>query len=352
MNTQSANQNQSKELNVDEPPLHSTTKGLPNIVSPHLQKLVEKTGGASGPVGLQFVSQPELEDQYLGAVTNDPLEEEEHSPVLGLVYKYQGTSTKHGRGLFTLTYKCASYCRFCTRGRVVGTTKPTLTVEQVDDVINYIKSRPEIDEIILSGGDPLTAPPPVLRHALRSLSETPQLKVIRIGTRLPVHNPLAITDQTIEAIKFLKDPYILIHINHPEELTPETKAVIERFRRECYATVLSQSVFLKGVNDDYDTLYKLFTELSYLRVRPYYIYRNDPVPWAKHLTIPFEREVEIVTKLKATLSGLASTFRYVVDVPEGYGKVEVPLDFWKWDKTADFKDFKGLTHPSPLLYWQ
>lgn len=349
MKTETGAKNSIKEISVEEPPPSNRTHGLPNVVSPYLQKLIEEKGGQKGPLGLQFVSQPELEDIHLGRVTNDPLDEEGHSVVPGLVYKYQGNGQSHGRALLTLTYKCASYCRFCTRGRVVGTNKPHLSHEQIDNVVRFIKSRPQIDEIILSGGDPLTAPPPILKYALESLGKIPQLKIIRIGTRLPVHNPLAVTDQTIETIRIIKDPYILIHINHPDELSETTKMVIGRFRRECLATVLSQTVFLKGVNDDYEILLKLFTELSYLRVRPYYLYRNDPVPWAKHLTIPFEREIEIATQLKSNLSGLAATFRYVIDVPGGCGKIEVPLNFWHWDKSADYKDFKGNSHPSPLL---
>lgn len=336
------------EVSTDEPPSPNSTKGLPFIVSPYLKKLIATSGGDRGPIGLQFVPQPELEDPYLGRVTHDPLEEDEHSPVAGLVYKYEGDQNKHGRALLTLTYKCASYCRFCTRGRVVGTGRPHLSFSQIDDVFRFLRSRPEIDEVILSGGDPLTAPPPILRYALEGLSQLSQLRVIRIGTRLPIHHPRAVSEQTLQTIKILKDPYILIHVNHPAELTAETKRILERLRRECDASLLSQTVFLKGVNDDYDTLYQLFSELSYLRVRPYYLYRNDPVPWAKHFTVEFEREVAIVTKLKANLSGLAATFRYTIDVPGGYGKVEVPLDFWRWDKKADFKDFKGNRHPSPL----
>lgn len=342
-------QNEIGDFSSDDKPPNKESRGLPNVVSPYLKKLIEEKGKDAGPLGLQFIAKPEVEDIYLNKISHDPLDEDEHSPVPGLVYKYEGKDGTFGRALLTLTYKCASYCRFCTRGRVVGTSKPSLSVAQIDDIVRFIKSRPELNEVILSGGDPLTAPPEVLRHTLRSLSELPQIKIIRIGTRLPIHNPLAIGDSIIESIKLLEDPFILIHINHPDELTEETRKVIRRFRRECFATVFSQSVFLKGVNDNFETLYKLFNELAILRVRPYYLYRNDPVPWAKHFTVPFEKEVEIVTKLKANLSGLAGTFRYTVDAPNGYGKIEVPLNFWNWDIKSDYKDFKGLTHRSPFF---
>ncbi|KKR34010.1 MAG: Lysine 2,3-aminomutase [Candidatus Gottesmanbacteria bacterium GW2011_GWC2_39_8] len=330
---------------------YSQNKGLPNIASPHLQKLINETGGPSGPIGLQFIANKDLEDKELGFITNDPLIEEEHQVVPGLVYKYSGTKDGKikGRALFTLTFKCASYCRFCTRGRIVGTDKPSLTTLEINNVIKYIKSHPEINEIILSGGDPLASPPPILRYALQELSKIKTLDIVRIGSRLPVHNPYAVTDQTIESIKQIKDPYIMVHINHPAELTDKTIEVLDRFRHECMATVMSQSVFLAGVNDDFDTLYELFNKLAKIRVRPYYLFRCDPVPWAKHFTIPFEKEIEIVSKLKSVLSGTAATFKYIVDVPEGFGKLEVPINNWKWDPKAPYRDFKGQTHASPAL---
>ncbi len=339
--------------------------GLPEAVSPHLLSLIEKTGGPSGPIGLQFIAQPDQEQKYTQEGL-DPLIEDHHEVAPGLVYKYRGEFDEdgniitHGRVLWTITRFCASYCRFCTRGREVGiapflksqscaaiANKSFLSDEDLETVFKYLKEHREINEVILSGGDPLTTPEPYLTKIITRLAELQsegQLDIVRIGSRLPVHNPIAIHEWHYELLAKLKNPYLMVHVNHPEELTEETLSVLYNFRKFSMATVCSQTVLLKGVNDNEETLYKLFTKLTKEGIRPYYIFQNDPVYWAKHFTVEIKDAITIWERLRPRLSGIAATARFVIDVPGGYGKIPLPEgNAWKVDYSSYF-DFKNQKH--------
>lgn len=339
--------------------------GLPEVIPSYLQKLIMETGGASGPLGLQFVAQPELEKLNFNGVATDSLDEDEHEieSAPGLVYKYKDqtdeTGLAHpGRALWTITRNCAAYCRFCTRGREVGIPAgmeglgigalahtPHLSDEQIEQTLTFIKNEKNLNEIILSGGDPLTIKPDKLNYVLeklRDLQNSGDLDIVRIGTRVPIHNPIAIRDAHFEAISKLYKPYMMIHINHPAEVTPEALSVLDRFRRQCDATVMSQTVLLKGVNDSVQTLATLFNKLAKEGIRPYYVYQNDPVYWAKHLTVPIEKTRALVAELRPKLSGVAATVRFVIDAPGGYGKIPLPEGgAWDVDYKSGFNDFKG-----------
>lgn len=313
---------------------------LPEVVSPYLKQLIRQTG--SNALRLQFWANPEDElasppDQAL----LDPLLEEKHRELRGLVYKYRGDtgSGRHGRALVLLTVKCASYCRFCTRGRMVGSSEPPLSKKEIDEICAFVISHPELNELILSGGDPLTAPPELLRYTLRRFSDLPQIEILRIDTRLPVHNPHAVSSEMINAIRQIPLPYVLVHVNHPAELSKDARGALTRLRRETGSILRSQSVFLRGVNDSVDILYDLFTGLIKIGVVPYYIFHNDPVPWAQHFTIPLEEEVRLLTDLRRRMTGLAWP-THVVDVPGGFGKLPVPLGFWNSD-LSHYRDFAG-----------
>ncbi len=333
--------------------------GLPEVIPVHLQSLIASTGGVRGPIGIQFVAQPELESAKYDMESSDPLMEDEHEVAPGLVYKYTASGKDNGRALWTITRGCAAYCRFCTRGREVGIAKghdgqgsgflahnPSLTKEDMDTTLSFIRQEPGLNEVILSGGDPLTVRPDVLNYALSNLGEMQKdgkLDIVRIGTRLPVHNPKAIKEAHFEAVSKLENPRLMVHINHPAELTDDTKDVLKRFRRESGAVVMSQSVLLKGVNDSVDILADLFSKLAKEGIVPYYLYQNDPVYWARHFTVPLEESVDIWKSLRPRLSGVAATARFVIDVPGGYGKIPLPEgDAWNVDYSS-YKDFKGTS---------
>jgi lysine 2,3-aminomutase len=338
--------------------------GLPEIFSTYLQKLIEETGGPEGPIGLQFVARPELEKEYFSRDTMDPLNEDHHEEAPGLVYKYRGKLKDngeveyYGRALWTVTRFCASYCRFCTRGREVGymgasqlndhaalANKAYLSDEDLDKVEAYLDAHPEINEIIMSGGDPLTTPEKYLTKIIDRLvrrQNEGKLHIVRIGSRFPIHNPIGFKDWQFQQMARLKNPYLMVHINHAEELTPEALGVLYRFRKEAMATIMSQTVLLKGVNNNATTLYQLFTKLTANGVRPYYVFQNDDVCWAKHFTVPIREAIQLWQELRPKLSGVAATARFVIDVPRGYGKVAVPEgNAWQVNYDEGFVDFKS-----------
>lgn len=297
-------------------------------VSKHLEKLANK----SEAVKKQFYVSPEEESDEKNSL--DPLLEEEHTKVRGLVHKYEN------RVLILLTLNCAAYCRFCTRRRTVSEIKKgQLSDTDIDNMVKYISAHKQISEVIFSGGDPLTVPL-LLKRALSRIAILPQIKIIRIGSRLPVSDPNKINKNLLDILKIVKKQplYLMLHFEHPDEITKETILAVEKLRK-IGALFFSQTVFLKGVNDSYEVLYDLFSRLVEIGIKPYYLYRCDPVKGAEHFIVPFKKEITIATELRKHLSGLSCPM-YVIDTPDGSGKVPVPLDFWE-TKTDSFFDFDG-----------
>lgn len=267
----------------------------------------------------------------------DPLLEEQHEVVPGMINKYGN------RALCLLTAECASYCRFCTRRRLVSDIeRGRMDSDDVDVWVQYLRDHPEIREVIFSGGDPFVAGDELFEYALTEVSALSSVKVIRIGTRAPVADPVLINDRKLEAISQVSQPvYIGIHFEHPSEITRPTKRAVKRLIGTG-AILFSQTVFLKDVNDNFHTLRDLFNGLVEIGVRPYYIYRCDPIPGATHFRVELEKERRIMTQLRRNLSGLACP-TYVIDVPNGSGKIPVPLEFWDTD-TSSYTDFEGQKH--------
>lgn len=333
---------------------------LPEVISPHLLKLIAHTGGADGPIGRQFISRSE-ESTYEKDGLSDPYLEDSYEVAPGLVYKFRGTLKTdgtvdyYGRALWTISRYCASYCRFCMRGREVGlplyiklksdsalSQKSHLSEKDREEVYSYIQSHPELNEIILSGGDPFVNTREYLSsivHCLSSLQQEGNLDIIRIGTRLPIHNPALFKDWHFELIEQIRNPYIMLHVNHPAELTEETLAVITRMRK-AGATIMSQTVLLKGVNDSVAILQSLFNILAKEGIRPYYLFQNDPVYWARHFTAPFNEAVDIWKQLRKRLSGVAATAKFIIEPAGGLGKIPIP-ESGAWDfNLRKYKDFK------------
>lgn len=319
---------------IEEPPLEEppdTIGGLTVRLTPHLRNLAK----TSPAVARQFTPSPE-ELAPAPVSFSDPLLEDSHSPVKGLVHKYPG------RILITLTMTCAAYCRFCTRRRSVSDLeKGRLNTKDVSNILSYLKTHPDVTEVIFSGGDPVTAPQ-LLISLLNQISRLKSVRVLRIHSRTPVSSPDLVTPALLSAIKKLSQPlYFSIHFEHPDELTPKTISVVNQLRR-AGAVLMSQSVFLKGVNDDYQVLKTLFTRLIELGIRPYYIYHCDPTTGVTHFMVPLKKEVEIMTRLRTNLSGLAFP-THVIDTPDGTGKIPVPMDFWQFNPDS-YRDFKLSPH--------
>lgn len=281
------------------------------------------------------VSEQELDQSLQGNA--DPLNEQEHEVVPGMIHKYGN------RALCLLTAECAAYCRFCTRRRLVSDIeRGRINESHVNRWVGYLHSHQNVSEVILSGGDPFIIDDGLFEYVLESLSAIESVKVVRIGTRAPVSDPCLINCRKLDAIQKVEQPvYVGIHFEHPAEITRRTIRSIKDLIASG-AILYSQTVFLKNVNDDYETLHHLFSRLLEIGVRPYYIYRCDPVPGAMHFIVDPDKERQIMTRLRRNLSGLACPL-YVIDAPDGSGKVPVPLDFWDGDKTS-YVDFEGKRH--------
>ena len=252
---------------------------------------------------------------------NDPLMEDKHEVIKGLVNKYKN------RALIKVSYLCASHCRFCTRIRQIGRPEGTLSKSEIDRIVAYLKVNPQIDDVILSGGDPLYTPK-ITQYLLQQIRFIPNVKTIRIGTRLPLQSPRSFATKTMQKLLALIDEigkekpvFILLHLEHPAELVAETEAVISQLR-QLKVTLLSQTVFLKNVNDEFEILHKLFLRLYHLGVLPYYLYHCDQVDGLEHFQGDLEKEKGIASRLRATLSGIACPL-FVEDIENGYGKLPV-----------------------------
>jgi lysine 2,3-aminomutase len=250
---------------------------------------------------------------------SDPIGDLAHSPVKGIVHRHRD------RALLKLHLFCPAYCRFCFRRESLGRPGEALTDAEVESALEYVARHPEIWEIILTGGDPLAWSARRMRTLLERLGEIAHVAVVRIHTRVPVIDPAMIDNELAGALALCaRDAvalYVAVHVNHPEELTRETVAALARLRG-AGATLLSQTVLLKGVNDDADTLEALFRGLVRQRVKPYYLHHADLAPGTSHFRVSIELGQKLMRRLRARMSGLCLP-TYVLDLPGGAGKVPI-----------------------------
>jgi lysine 2,3-aminomutase len=271
----------------------------------------------------------------------DPLgEESRFSPIKGLVHKFPD------RVLWKVSYRCAAHCQFCTRHRQIGKRNGDLDASDIAAALQYIRADDRIKEVILSGGDPLYTPEVTLQ-IVAGLTYIETIRIVRVGTRLPVQSPkslqatgLARLLGALARLRRTRAVYIMMHVNHPAEIDRDVEEGIALLQRHGMI-ILSQSVFLKGVNDSETLLSELFFRLACLGVRPYYIYRCDYVRGLEGYVCDPAKERAIMSGLRRHLSGIALP-TYVIDVP-GKGKIPVPLDFWDGTDLSHCRDFDGLT---------
>lgn len=251
--------------------------------------------------------------------SDDPLNEEADSPVHGLVHRYPD------RVLFLVTNFCSTYCRYCTRSRMVGKGTHGLDMTQWQNAINYIETTPSIRDVLLSGGDPLTLSDDKLEWLLTRLRRIPHVEILRIGTKVPVVLPQRITRGLTQMLKRFHPLWISIHFTHPEELTPETQRACERLA-DAGIPLGSQSVLLRGVNDSVETIKRLFLGLLKIRVRPYYLYQCDPIGGSSHFRTSVSKGLQIIQGLRGHITGYAVP-NYVIDGPGGCGKIPLLPDY-------------------------
>ena len=268
----------------------------------------------------------------------DSLGEDEHSPVPGLVHRYPD------RVLFLVTDRCAAYCRYCTRSRLVSNAQDYNFHPEYEQGLRYIEAHPEVRDVLLSGGDPLLLSDKKLEHLLSRLRAIKHVEFIRIGSRIPVFLPQRITPELCEIFKKYGPIWMSIHVNHPKEATAELKAACERLS---FAGVPlgNQSVLLAGVNDDVDVMKALVR----MRVRPYYLYQMDLITGGAHFKVDVRKGIEIIRALRGHTTGYAVP-QYVIDAPGGGGKVPINPDYVEkiTEDEVVFRNYEGQTFSYPL----
>lgn len=274
--------------------------------------------------------------------TDDPLGEKNQSPLPNLVHRYPD------RALFLVTGFCASYCRYCTRTHMVaGKSKSPASLFQWRQAIDYISSKKEIRDVIISGGDPLSLPDSAIDFLLNSLFTIPHIEMVRIGTKMPVVLPQRVTPALVRILKKYQPLYMNIHFTHPAEMTIETKMACSRLAN-AGIPLGSQTVLLKGINDSVETMKALMHELLKSRVRPYYIYQCDPIPGSSHFRTPVKKGLDIIRGLRGFTSGLAVP-HYVIDSPGGGGKIPLLPDYCQGNENGNvrLRNFEGKTFYYP-----
>lgn len=282
--------------------------GFPARVSPHYLSLIQERGD---PIWRQCIpDERELDDPP--ELLDDPTGEETHVLAPGVVKRYPD------RCMLYVSGACATHCRFCTRKRLFGHGTPVSALD-IDAAIAAIRRHREIRDVLVSGGDPLLLDDDHLDDILRRVRAIPHVEIIRIGTRVPCTLPERVTRRLARLLGRHAPLYINVHFNHPRELAPEAVRALS-YLADAGIPLGSQTVLLRGVNDDVATLKALFLGLLKARVRPYYLFQCDLVRGTGHFRVPVERGLEILRALRCHVSGLAIP-HYVIDLPGGRGKV-------------------------------
>ena len=313
-------------------------------ITPHFMNLVDKDD-PNCPIRRQII--PRMEESLDDPLEmDDPCGEDSHMPVPGLVHRYPD------RVLFLVTDRCASYCRYCTRSRVVSGVGEQQLETQWEAAFEYLENTPTVRDVLLSGGDPLLFSDSKLEKILSRLHAIPHIQFVRIGSRIPIFLPQRITDDLCNMLKKYHPLFISIHTNHPKELTTEVKAGLEKLSDAGIMTG-NQSVLLKGVNDNVSTQKALVHKLLMSRSRPYYLYQCDLIKGSSHLRTSVAKGIEIIEGLRGHTTGYAIP-QYVIDGPGGGGKIPINPNYIKeiTPEKVVLRNYEGkeFTYPEPQNY--
>jgi len=321
------------------------TSGLFRVdITPYFISLIDPDD-PNDPVRKQIIPRSD-EMQAFTAMMEDSLAEDRHSPVPGLVHRYPD------RVLMLVTTQCASYCRYCTRSRIVGDPGQTFSQQEFDAQIEYLKRTPQVRDVLLSGGDPLVLAPKILERILTRLREIPHIEIIRIGSRVPVFLPMRITQELCDMLEKFHPLWLNIHVNHPNEISQELYDATGRLAR-AGIPLGNQSVLLAGVNDCVHIQRELVQKLTRVLVRPYYLYQCDLVEGAGHFRTPVAKGIEIIEGLRGHTSGYAVP-QFIVDAPGGGGKIPVMPNYQisASDHKIILRNYEGYvtTYEEPTEY--
>jgi lysine 2,3-aminomutase len=310
-------------------------------VTPAISALIDPND-PNDPIARQFVPDA-AELLRLPEEREDPIGDGAHSPVEGIVHRYPD------RVLLKAVHVCPVYCRFCFRREMVGPQGlGTLASQAMDNAFAYIAAHPEIWEVILTGGDPLVLSPRRLASIMERLADIDHVKIVRFHTRVPVVEPERVDGALIAALKASgKTTYLALHANHPRELTGEARAACARLV-DSGIVLVSQSVLLKGVNDDPETLAALMRAFVENRIKPYYLHHPDLAPGTSHFRLTIEEGQALVASLRGRVSGLCQP-TYILDIPGGHGKTVISASTIeeKGGGCYTVSDFNGETHAYP-----
>jgi lysine 2,3-aminomutase len=314
---------------------------------PTLAALIDRNDPRD-PIARQFVPDA-AELAHSAEELADPIGDDAHAPVEGIVHRYPD------RVLLKLNGTCAVYCRFCFRRERVGPGKAKmLSAAALTRALDYIRQRPQIWEVILTGGDPLVVSPRRLRAVMKAASDIAHVKVVRVHTRVPVAAPERITPELVRAMKASgKAIYVAIHVNHARELTPVARVAVARMA-DAGLVLLGQSVLLAGVNDTPEALGELMRALVECRIKPYYLHHADLAPGTAHLRTDIATGQSLMRALRGRLSGLCQP-NYVLDIPGGFGKSPIGPNYLEHSAGSSgenfvIEDFNGRRHiyPPPI----
>jgi lysine 2,3-aminomutase len=301
-------------LSPEEIEAIEASKGrMATAITPYFAKLMDRND-SNCPIRRQAI--PTMaEFHFSPADLMDPCAEDENSPVHGLVHRYPD------RALLLVTDKCAVYCRYCTRRRMVGSSEKCITEEDLDEAIAYIQATKKVRDVLISGGDPLLLEDDHLERIIAKVRKAPHVEIVRIGTRVPVTLPQRITPTLASILRKYHPLWISIHFTHPKEITKEVRRACA-ILAEAGIPLGSQTVLLRGINDRSVVMKRLMHELLKIRVRPYYIYQCDLAMGTEHFRTPIAVGINIIEKLRGHTTGYAVP-SFVIDAPGGGGKIPV-----------------------------
>ncbi len=302
---------------AEEKALELGGKMLPMAVTPHYMGLISPTDPDQA---LRRAMIPTVyEMRRCPGEADDPLGEEHQSPIPGLVHRYPD------RVLLLATDFCSAYCRYCTRSRVVGHGAITPGTRRLQMIFDYIRSKPQIRDVLISGGDPLTLSDEKIEFILSNLRAIPHVEIIRIGTKVTTVLPQRITPQLTRVLRKYHPLWMSLHFTHPDECCYETQKACGLLA-DAGIPLGSQTVLLKGMNDNADVMKRLVHNLMKMRVKPYYVYQCDPISGSEHFRTPVSKGVEIIRSLRGHTTGYAVP-TYVIDAPGGGGKIPIAPDY-------------------------
>ncbi|WP_188259754.1 lysine-2,3-aminomutase-like protein [Azospirillum tabaci] len=312
-------------------------------LTPYLLGALENAAPGD-PLYAQYIPSPE-EAYTAPEEREDPIGDVVRSPVKGIVHRYPD------RVLLKPLHACAVYCRFCFRREMVGPGGEALSPEELDAALAYVRTHPEVWEVVVTGGDPLLLSPRRLSHIVRSLSDIPHVGVVRLHTRIPVADPARVTAELVEALKAPElATWMAVHVNHASELTEEARGALARLA-DAGIPLLGQTVLLKGINDDAAALEALFRGLVRNRIKPYYLHHPDLAAGTSHFRPTLAEGQALVKGLRGRVSGLCQP-TYVLDIPGGHGKAPAAPGWVRPDGEGGpngeggylAEDFTGATH--------